>query len=144
MSVSATLDIELFEGNIDSVEIIECLLRNGWRIEDNGKKVYLPINDDGMFNWQSEDIITEYEVIEILRKKNSINEVLGVSLSWLDTNIGGAFLVRQDLSISMSLSNNRQLNSYGVTDFDWYLSKIVPILNKRELNIESIAFFQSN
>lgn len=144
MSVSATLDIELFEGNIDSVEIIECLLKNGWRIEDNGNKVYLPINDDGMFNWQSEDIITDYEVIEILRKKNSINEVLGVSLSWLDTNIGGEFLVRQDLSISMSLSNNRQLNSYGVTDFDWYLSKIVPILNKRELNIESIAFFQSN
>lgn len=144
MSVSATLDIELFEGNIDSVEIIECLLRNGWRIEDNGNKVYLPINDDDMFNWQSEDIITDYEVIEILRKKNSINEVLGVSLSWLDTNIGGEFLVRQDLSISMSLSNNRQLNSYGVTDFDWYLSKIVPILNKRELNIESISFFQSN
>lgn len=144
MSVSATLDIELFEGNIDSVEIIECLLRNGWRIEDNGNKVYLPINDDDMFNWQSENIITDYEVIEILRKKNSINEVLGVSLSWLDTNIGGEFLVRQDLSISMSLSNNRQLNSYGVTDFDWYLSKIVPILNKRELNIESIAFFQSN
>ena len=67
---------------------------------------------------------------------------MGVSLSWLDTNVGGEFLIDQDLMISISLSNNRQINSYGMTDFDWYLSKIIPIFKKEKINIESIDFSQ--
>ena len=59
-------------------------------------------------------------------------------------NIGGEFLIDQDLHIIVSLSNNRQINSYEMTDFDWYLSKIIPILKAEKIYIESVVFSQYN
>ncbi len=140
MSVSASIDISLSEENIDPVTIFRYLLNHNWRIEDNGNKVFLPLNDDDMFDWQSRTDIKDYEVFDILSRKNNIKETLGVSLSWLDTNVGGEFLIAQDLTVSISLTNNRQINSYGITDFDWYLSKIIPVLTSEKICIESIIF----
>ncbi|WP_201586081.1 hypothetical protein [Psychrobacter jeotgali] len=142
MSVSASIDISLSEENIDPVTVFRYLLNHGWRIEDNGNKVFLPLHDDDMFDWQSSTDIEDCEIFNILIRKNNFKETLGVSLSWLDTNVGGEFLIDQDLMISISLSNNRQINSYGMTDFDWYLSKIIPVFKKEKINIESIDFSQ--
>lgn len=144
MSISASLDIKLFGKNINPVDIFKHLINYGWKIEDNGKKVFLPVHDNSMFNWQSESEIEDFEIINILNKKNSIGEILGISLSWLNTNIGGEFLINQDLHIIVSLSNNRQINNYEMTDFDWYLSKIIPILRTEKIYIESVIFSQYN
>ena len=144
MSISASLNIKLFGKSINPVDVFKHLINHGWTIEDNGNKVFLPVHDNNIFNWQSESEIADFEILNILNKKNSIGEILGVSLSWLNTNIGGEFLIDQDLHIIVSLSNNRQINSYEMTDFDWYLSKIIPILKAEKIYIESVVFSQYN
>ena len=143
MSVSAGLEVRLLRDGKNAMDIVDCLLGHGWRIYDNGQKVFLPINDDGMFDWQREVGITDDEVINILKAKNNAHEPLGVSLSWLDTNIGGEFIIHQDLSLLFSCSNHRKINCYGITDFDWYFSKIIPIFNSM-FSIESFGFSQDN
>lgn len=70
--------------------------------------------------------------------------MIGVSLSWKDTDIGGEFLISDDLTLCISLTNNRRINTYGLTDFDWYLSRIIPAIDRDEIFIEDISFTELN
>ena len=124
----------------DAIDVLKCLLHHGWTIYDNGEKIFLPENDNGMFDWKSQVNITDSEIFSILTIKYKAKETLGISLSWLDTNIGGEFLIYPDLSVSLCCSNNRQTNNYNITDFDWYLSKLIPIFIKENFYIESLTF----
>lgn len=144
MSISASIDIQLSNERITPIDIVSILINNGWTINDNGEKVFLPLNDDGMYDWHSERDITDNEVINILKLKDKAKESLGISLTWLDTNIGGEFVINHDLLITITLSNNRQVNGYSVTDFDWYLSKLVPLFQKENIYIELISFSHYN
>ena len=142
MSVSASIDIELSAPNLQQVDVLRLLLKQGWVIYDNGYKSFLPINDKGMFNWQWVPIsqFTDADLFAILSIKQSFQELIGVSLSWKDTDIGGEFLISDDLTLCISLSNNRRINTYGLTDFDWYLSRIIPAIYIDEVFIEDISF----
>lgn len=144
MSISASIDIQLSNERITPIDIVSILINNGWTINDNGEKVFLPLNDDGMYDWHSERDITDNEVINILKLKDKAKESLGISLTWLNTNIGGEFVINHDLLIIITLSNNRQVNGYNVTDFDWYLSKLVPLFQKENIYIELISFSHYN
>lgn len=74
MSVSASIDISLSEENIDPVTVFRYLLNHGWRIEDNGNKVFLPLHDDDMFDWQSSTDIEDCEIFNILIKKTILKK----------------------------------------------------------------------
>ena len=142
MSVSASIDIELSAPNLQQVDVLRLLLKQGWVIYDNGCKSFLPINDKDMFNWHRVPTsqITDADLFAILSIKQSFQELIGVSLSWKDTDIGGEFLISDDLTLCISLSNNRRINTYGLTDFDWYLSRIIPAIDIDEVFIEDISF----
>ena len=146
MSVSASIDIELSAPNLQQVDVLRLLLKQGWVIYDNGYKSFLPINDKGMFNWQWVPIsqFTDADLFAILSIKQSFQELIGVSLSWKDTDIGGEFLISDDLTLCISLTNNRRINTYGLTDFDWYLSRIIPAIDRDEIFIEDISFTELN
>ena len=145
MSISASLDVAIASKpgySITSSEIISILAKNGWKIKNENKILYLPLGDDDDFDWQ-EDQITESEFYEIAKQKQNNNEVIGVGMIWENTSIGGTLLVYPDHKISFSLSINLKTISNGATDVNWYLDKILPYLESDLTTIETFSFIQS-
>ncbi len=137
MSIMASIDFKLSKEGLTPVDIILGLMRHGWKMYDYGYKMYLPINDDDMFDWQRTKI-SDNEILEILKKKEELGELLGVFLSWQDTNIGGDFLIYQDCFVSIILNCGRQTNKDNSTNFDWYLPKLIPIFEAENIVIKSV------
>ena len=121
MAVTASIDFRVYLCTISLIDILSILSSYGWNFSDNGYQVYLPINDNDEWNWKSEKLNNE-ELFDIFHIKSKLSEPIGVAISWQETNIGGQLLLFPDGEISVLLNNNRLINSYGVTDFDWYLN----------------------
>ena len=80
------------------------------------------------------------EVLGILKKKETLGELIGISLTWEESGIGGEFLFRSDGTISINLSlNTRRDPQTGFTDINWYINKLVNPLS-RLTKIESLRF----
>ncbi|MDR2572090.1 MAG: hypothetical protein LBD23_17570 [Oscillospiraceae bacterium] len=148
MSVSATLTftIHKYDVNVTWVDIIKFLLENGWTVNDCGKMTYLPLSDNNTFNWQHEEI-NEKKLFKILEEKEKSKESLGVSITWLDTNIGGNILTHNENEFSLIITINRQkIKLYErktITDVNWYLLKLNSIMAKRkDVIITSIKFYE--
>ncbi len=149
MSVSASIDVKFVtseDKGSSIVDIVKGLIKNGWTLNDNGKVSYLPVGDDGDYNWVSENINID-ELINILDEKERQNESIGVSLTWGDTNIGGTLLLWDKKSLSFNLSINRKIinqdSSMGITDVNWYLEKLISGLINERLKVASFSFEQS-
>lgn len=148
MSVSASIDITLTE-NISSIEIIKILINFGWNLtNENGYVGYLPLGDKENFNWQSERHMSFEALIKILNAKEQASEAAGIILYWKDTDIGGSFLFwpkNKFETFAMGLDGNRQktfiADGYEITDFQWYLSKLLPPLNQT-WTVEYFSFYQ--
>lgn len=54
----------------------------------------------------------------------------GLVLTWHEEHVGGEFIVRPGLSLSVSLSIHRRTTKRGVTDVSWYLDRLVPTLEQ--------------
>lgn len=140
MSVSASMDLKINTESITFIlDVIRLLLAFGWRFNYDGAVFYLPVGDDDDFNWHSDDI-SDDELLDILREKERLGELIGVAMTWKNTGIGGEFLFRQDGSFSVNLSINRRKVKEGFTDATWYFSRIIPALAVGKINIESIEF----
>jgi hypothetical protein len=137
MSILANITIHLKKMKsepISVLNIIDTLLSTGWTIDDGGKVSYLPLGDNDEFDWKIRENISTKEFKEIVRKKEMAGEFIGIIMTLKDTTIGGTFLFRLDQAISFNLDINRREiaigNSYSITDFQWYLEKILPPLNE--------------
>lgn len=129
MSVDAGLIVR-FEQASDwsSVRLVRVLLDIGWRFDDGGFLVYLPLGDNDAFDWQREESCRSAEAWKTLEKKEQAGETIGVVLTWKDTQIGGEFRICPDATLSVSPSKNRQTcDSEGNTDVTWYLQRILPV-----------------
>ena len=149
MSVSASIKWVIRKENkqILWVEVIQYLLANGWSLNDNNKMTFLPLHDNDMFDWQRESINEEY-LIKILTDKENAKELLGVCITWKDSNIGGALLTVGNDELLFSLSINRKtIQSCGgnpTTDVNWYLLRFNPIFSQmRDIVITSTGFDES-
>lgn len=139
MSVSASIDFNFYSSNVDITPLllISILLSNGWSLLDCGGKSYLPIGDIDNFDWQHSKSITDDEIMEICAIKFKNKEVIGLGLTWLDTNIGGDFLLYPEGGLSFLLNIERIENiSTTLTDFNWYLEKIIPTLIENDIYVE--------
>ena len=139
MAVTASIDFRVYPRTISLIDILSILSSYGWNFSDNGHQVYLPINDNDEWNWKSEKL-NNGELFDIFHIKSKLSEPIGVAISWQETNIGGQLLLFPNGEISVLLNNNRLINSYGVTDFDWYLNKIVPVFREHNIVIEKLSF----
>jgi len=134
MSVSASISWTIHKKNdaLTQPEIIKLLLKSGWSINDHDEMSYLPLHDNEMYNWQREPI-NEDKLFKILTEKAKLKEPLGVCITWKDTNIGGSLLILSDTELSLGININRKTialcNDTVITDVNWYLSKINPILS---------------
>lgn len=139
MSVSASIEIELV--GIDITKTIQALLNNGWTFNDNGHKSYLPIGDNDSWDW-CWDSLTDEELLYILKKKEELGEIIGVGITWLDTARGGELIFENNKLLIFNLSNNRLVGESSITDFEWYLKRIVGVFDKNEMEVKSIKCYE--
>ncbi|ENW81690.1 hypothetical protein F909_01374 [Acinetobacter sp. ANC 3929] len=139
MSVSSGLYIKIVGVGYNPIRVLEIFHKAGWNFDDHGLKAYLPVHDNGNFDWFFDSISVE-ELFLILNEKNSLKELIGVVLTWEDSNIGGEFLLDSEGKVTVSLSINRCMLSSGITDVNWYLEKIIPFIQFDNLKVENIKF----
>lgn len=72
MGVSASIDF-YFEYKISPLVFFETLINAGWSINDSGYISYLPIADNGDFNWTWCDL-SQWEAIKAIIQQKSINQ----------------------------------------------------------------------
>lgn len=129
MSISSSIEIALSKP-VARMIILQKFEEFGWSYNDHGKVTFLPVGDVDDFDWQHECIPLE-ELFKILAEKDNQKELIGVVMTWRDTNTGGTFLVKENGTIIMSPDINRRVlnvESYNkITDINWYMSKLVPV-----------------
>ncbi|ARU57338.1 hypothetical protein OLMES_3297 [Oleiphilus messinensis] len=145
MAISADIDFKWYS-KIDSihtiVEIIRVLLKFGWGFNYQGGALYLPLGDED-FDWERAGFDND-DLIEIFHKKEKSGELIGITLTWKESGVGGEFLFRQDCTFTVCLTINRQvLSEGGCTDVNWYLEKIVLAFVNSNIGIESINFSEN-
>lgn len=139
MSVSSSIEICLSK-QLSGMTILSKLEKYGWSYNDHGHATFLPIGDDDDYCWQHVSIPKE-ELLKILSTKEKQRELIGVGMTWKDTNIGGTFLIRENGNFLMSPDINRKVvegESYSnITDINWYMTKLIPVFGPL---FESISY----
>lgn len=148
MSIFASIDISIASRlgySITSIDIINTLINNGWKIRNENKIYYLPIGDNDNFDWQDNEI-SEKEFFSIAKQKDQNNEIIGVALIWKDSKIGGTLLIYPEHKFSINLTINlKKLNNNikcRITDVNWYLEKILPFFENDTTTVENFSFIQ--
>jgi len=150
MSVSASIQISLSNENnmnVPGSKILPILTHSGWRIfTTSGKVGYLSAESNNDFDWKYASLNFE-TLIDIFKEKEMKKETTGVCLFWGNTSIGGSFSFLYDNTMhtfSININEDRQLitlaENYNITNFQWYLEKLLPPLN----NCFGIDFFSCN
>ncbi len=120
-----------------------CLLMNyGWHFDGR----YLPVGDDGMYDWQAVSPTEWPSVRTILNTKEAQNEQLALGLHWHEQLIGGTFHIEPStegqriyrLWTIWSAQRPRLIDEYWFTDHGWYLQRIVPAFEPSDVSIVSI------
>lgn len=135
MSVSASIDFKLHQkyDDLSNLDVIELLYKNGWTFNDNGQSCFVPFGAEiGDFELRKIDADVLFKILEA---KQDAGEYLSVVMTWQNTNIGFTLLTHEHLGISVLLNINRQITVYKVTDFMWYLDRIIPCFEDDEWNI---------
>lgn len=139
MSVHASIDICLRQKDNSTIpigEIVTALVDYGWAVERECGICYSILDaDDVHLNCEPVPINILTEKLEIIR---ATSELISIELTWQNTEIGGPLHFYgncSDTTCSLGLEASRQRlppdNWYGMTDFQWYLPKLLPPLHKR-------------
>lgn len=146
MSIQASIEIEFLnlpQNYNSSVDLIKLLINSGWTLNDNGGISYLPEGDNDNFDWVLWSKISQVELMNILEKKETKKELVGVVLTWQYTNIGGSVLFYAN-GISFILNRDRKilygLHDFKMTDANWYVSRLIPIFCNNNISIKSFTF----
>ena len=156
MSVSASIDLRVVQSStgklITPIKAIELLAHYGWSLQRDGYVCYLPPGDGDNFGWDGRRMSIE-SLMAILTKKEDLSELIGVLLTWKNTDIGGNLLLygnKKSLEkdfftpISFHIDGNRKQlvinDSYGMTDVNWYLEKLLPAFNQGDTYVEYFSY----
>lgn len=150
MSVSASINLRIINREtreVASQELIICsLIDNGWSLSrSNGFVNYLPIGDNDDCDWIEEAMSLD-ALFTILKQKEHLSELIGVVITWENTDVGGDLLLwgREETKLhtptTFGVTVNRRETSFNTqfkfTDFNWYLDKIMPAVNNANLYVE--------
>ncbi|TCP64411.1 hypothetical protein [Baia soyae] len=135
MSVQSSIDFELVYRDSTKMALFQSLMSNGWKYHDEcGKVFYLPVGDIDDYDWQYEKMSLD-QLQELVQRKMDQNEVIGISITWGDTDVGGDFLIWPDGNCSFMVNKNRKILIGRVTDFSWYLAKLIPAVDSRDIRM---------
>ena len=125
MSLEANIDIH-FE-HLSFKKVID-LLSSDWKIDYHEHIEYMD-NDD--FEWKSEILQNEDDVLKLLEKRYNSNNTVGIAMLTKTDNSGGMFLFYPNeniLSVVINI-NRKKVNHTALTDFSYYISYLNLILN---------------
>lgn len=123
MEALITLNCSNYSKSI--LDILKIFQQIGWDIYNlQGKAEYLPVNDDGMYNWQSGKI-SESELYDIVSEKIVKKEQIGVNLFYKNGKEGITLMAYTTDEVMLSLSINRKVIGERYTDSIWYLENII-------------------
>ena len=135
MAREASIELNCICEQKEIMYLLDLLCNGGWTVYNKNKKIeYLPVGDDDDFGWK-EDNITYEELRKIVEMKQQRNELVGVVLFYEGTSHGIDVLLRDLQNVIISIDINR--NTIGderdsLTNFAWYFSKIIMLLDKEE------------
>jgi len=140
MSVSNYLDIETAFSGLSRADFIESLVEDGWNLVSDGKIEFLPVGDNGDYDWQTE-AVSQAELFDIMKQKESNNEELGIAMHWSNSEKGFSLRIDKDATLSFSFFAGERIleDTHKIADVSWYLNKIVPAISKIA-RIESIRY----
>ena len=141
MSRSGFIDFNLNTNGIVAIEnILDSFAKCGWHVNIDGKIRYTPLNDNEDFNWLQTNISNYSVVLQILKEKQTKQELIAISFLFDPTVHGIDALIYPDLNkITFGLHiNRRTIDTTGITDFTWYIVRIIPVLELIEMEIGSI------
>jgi hypothetical protein len=139
MSVDAGIHVKLVNVASDYhaiIDIVKVLSATGWNIFNSGRISYMIVDQYDNYDWLS-DYLTLVEFDSILKDKAQKSSSISIEATWDETGIGGPLVFRsQDgyKNISLLLESKRRTidlhHNYSITDFQWYLEKLLPPLNE--------------
>lgn len=143
MAREAMIELSCICEQKEIMYLIDLLCDGGWTVYNQKNNIeYLPVGDDDDFDWQ-EDNITYEELRNIVEMKQQRNELVGVVLFYEGTSHGIDILLKdlQNVIISIDVNRNRIGEERdSLTNFEWYFSKLIMILNKDESLLISYKF----
>ena len=113
MSQTLSIDCEV-NRSFNAVDLLKHLENNGWTLNLNDKVTYLPLGDDGMYDWKVVHVADTKSVFNELNKKVLSNECVGFVLIDKETACGGEFLIwpgYTSFSLSLSIKNKEPLDA---------------------------------
>ncbi len=141
MGRSASIVINVSTRESWSADVVNWLIKTGWSYNDRGHISYLPLGDTESFDWQWVDLNLWPMVSDVMKQKEALGELIGLVVVWEAAGSGGEVLLDPSAgSILFSLTIDRQCidRVSEVTDFTWYLARILPALASADLFVESI------
>ena len=123
MEALILFDCSNYSENI--VDILKIFQQIRWNIYNpQGKVEYLPIGDDDEYDWQCDEK-SESELSDIISKKISLMEQIGINLFYCNGTEGISLLAYNTSQIILSITINRKTIKGKYTDMAWYLQNIV-------------------
>lgn len=133
---SFMIDCSLYSSSI--AEIILAFNKIGWSYSENVIE-YLPLHDDDMFEWKSENITIE-ELLSIVTNKQECGELCGVALYHQGSDKGIHLLAGNTKEITVNIIVNRKTICGDFTDISWYIENIVAKLEEIGCLIQSLVY----
>lgn len=149
MSVEASISVRYsisWKNDLYATQLIQILLLEGWTFGDDEGSSYLPLGETEGFDWIIQEKISSDLLMNILIEKEKRHEIIGVVMTWQDTNIGGSFIFREEHKLSILLNVNKKIIPNGkitkLTDVNWYFSHLIPIFEENNIEVCFFAFEQ--
>lgn len=143
MAREATIELNCICEQKSIMFLINSLCDGGWTVYNAQNQIkYLPIGDNDDFDWKEERLSYE-ELKNIVEDKQQKNELVGVCLYYKGTSYGIDLLLRNLQEVIVSIDINRKKigeERDSLTDFEWYFSRIIKILNQNESFLISYKF----
>lgn len=145
MSISASIDICLSERSravLSVPDLLEDFVSEGWDYVDRiGEVTILPLGDNDESSWLSATINRD-DLFNILKKNQELKEIIGIELLRVDSHIECDLLIYNTNEIALSLSIARKKidvkGNIDITDFSWYLERVLPVFKNSGLQVERI------
>lgn len=141
MSLLASTDIELKEIPSCPLDLLDIFAKAGWNLNDGETICYLPLGDKDDFSWKFVPLTSVAIVKRELAKKIVTSELIGICITWKDSQVGGQLLYNvqiKKLSFVWNINRRRKSGSDRETDFSWYEEKIIKTLNEGGLQLLSV------